>query len=169
MSEIAPGSTQNVPGQPLSRALRPVIIRSVAEAQQRSSSTVEAEHLLLALSREGSEPVRTVLAAAGLDPKGLDAALADERAASLRVAGVTPPPAERLSASPRVVRPRWGASSREALVRAHRVAAANRRQRSGELDLLAALLSLELGTVPRALALADIDRQGLLASARRAA
>ncbi|MGO4300770.1 Clp protease N-terminal domain-containing protein [Leifsonia sp. RAF41] len=169
MSETPDGSTQNVPGQPLSRALRPVIIRSVTEAQQRSSATVEAEHLLLALSRDGSPSVRTAFADAGLDPDGLEAALAGERAASLRVAGVTPPPAERLAAAPRVTRPRWGASAREALVRAHRTAAANRRQRSGELDLLAAILGLELGTVPRLLTLAGVDREGLLASARRAA
>lgn len=168
MSETTSGA-QNVPGQPLSRALRPVILRAVTEAQQRGSGTVEAEHLLLALSRDGSLPVRTVLADAGLGPDGLDAALAAERAASLRVAGVTQPPADRLAASPRLTRPRWGASAREALVRAHRVAAANRRQRSGELDLLAAILGLELGTVPRVLTLADVDRQGLLTSARRAA
>ncbi|MGO4537005.1 Clp protease N-terminal domain-containing protein [Leifsonia sp. 2MCAF36] len=169
MSETPPGTTQNVPGQPLSRALRPIIIRSVTEAEQRNSSLVEAEHLLVALSREGSAAVRATLADAGLAPDRLEAALADERAASLRVAGVTPPPAERLAAAPRVTRPRWGASAREALVRAHRVAAANRRQRSGELDLLAAILGLELGTVPRALSLAGVDRQALLASARRAA
>src|SRR5205823_787641 len=126
------GATQNVPGQPLSRALRPIVARSVAEATQRNASLVEAEHLLLALSREGSAAIRSTLADAGLSPDRLEAALADERTASLRVAGVTPPPAERLVAAPRVSRPRWGASAREALVRAHRVAAANRRQRSGE-------------------------------------
>jgi hypothetical protein len=141
----------------------------VTEAQQRSAVAVEAEHLLLALSREGSLPVRSVLAGGGLDPDGLEAALTAERAASLRVAGVTLPGAERLAAAPRLTRPRWGASAREALVRAHRVAAADRRQRSGELDLLAAILGLELGTVPRLLTLAGVDRPGLLASARRAA
>jgi len=169
MSDIPSGSTQNLPGQPLSRALRPVVVRSIAEAQQRNAALVEAEHLLLALSRVGSPPVRTVLADAGLDPDGVEAALAGERAASLGVAGVTPPPADRLAAAPRITRPRWGASAREALTRAHRVASANHRQRMGELDLLAALLALELGTVPRALSLAGVDRQSLLASARRAA
>lgn len=169
MSEIPPGSSQNLPGQPLSRALRPVIVRSVAEAQHRSASAVEAEHLLLALSRDGSPAVRSVLAGAGLDPEGVEAALAAERAASLRVAGVTPPSADRLVAAPRVARPRWGASAREALVRAHRASAAHHRQRMAELDLLAGLLGLELGTLPRALTLAGVDRQALLATARRAA
>src|SRR4051812_46384901 len=109
MSEIPTGSTQNMPGQPLSRALRPVIVRSVAEAQQRNAAQVEAEHLLLALSRVGSPQVRTALADAGLDPEGVEAALAGERAVSLGVAGVTPPPADRLAAAPRIARPRWSA------------------------------------------------------------
>jgi ATP-dependent Clp protease ATP-binding subunit ClpA len=169
MSDIPAGSSQNLPGQPLSRALRPVIVRSVAEAQRRNAAAVEAEHLLLALSREGTPAVRGALADAGLDPDGVEAALASERAASLAVAGVTPPPAERLAAAPRVARPRWGASAKDALVRAHRVSSAQHRQRMAELDLLTALLGLELGTVPRALTLAGIDRAGLLAAARRAA
>lgn len=169
MSEIPPGSTQNLPGQPLSRALRPVIVRSIAEAQQRNALVVEAEHLLLALSRVGTPAIRSVLAGAGLDPSGLEDALTAERAAGLRAAGVTPPPAERLVAAPRVARPRWGASAKEALTRAHRVASAHRRQRMGELDLLTALLGLELGTVPRALSLAGVDRSALLDSAQSAA
>jgi ATP-dependent Clp protease ATP-binding subunit ClpA len=168
MSEIPPGTANNAPGQPLSRQLRGVVIQSVVEAQHRSAPLVEAEHLLLALSREGTEPVRTALGAAGLDPSGVEAALAAERAASLRVAGVTPPTDGSLVASPRVARPRWGASAKEALNRAHRVAQANRRQRMAEADLLTALFGLELGTVPRALTLAGVDRPAILAAARRA-
>ncbi|ANF31236.1 hypothetical protein A0130_05740 [Leifsonia xyli] len=169
MSDIPAGSSQNLPGQPLSRALRPVIVRSVVEAQQRGAAAVEAEHLLLALSRDGSTAVRAALADAGLSPDEVEAALTAERTASLAVAGVTAPAADRLAAAPRVSRPRWGASAREALVRAHRVSSAHHRQRMAELDLLAALLRLELGTVPRALTLAGIDRPGLLDAARRAA
>jgi len=159
----------DLPGQPVSRALRPVVIRAIAEAQRRNAPLVEAEHLLLALSTEGDAPVRTALAEAGLDPDGLAAVLAAERAASLRVVGVTPPSEDRLAAAPRVTRPRWGASAKEALVRAHRVTVANRRQRAAEVDLLSALFGLELGTVPRALALAGVDRNAVVARALRAA
>ncbi|MGO4593232.1 Clp protease N-terminal domain-containing protein [Leifsonia sp. 2TAF2] len=169
MSDIHHGGNANLPGQPLSRALRQLVVRSITEAQLRNAGLVEAEHLLLALSREGSAPIRSALEGAGLDPDGLGTALDAERAASLRVAGVTPVPAERLAASPRVIRPRWGASFKDALARAHRVGTANRHQRMGELDLLAALLGLELGTVPRALTLAGVDRQAVLSAARRAA
>jgi hypothetical protein len=38
-----------------------------------------------------------------------------------------------------------------------------------ELDLLTALLGLELGTVPRALTIADVDRAAVLAAAAAAA
>ncbi|MFP3465957.1 Clp protease N-terminal domain-containing protein [Leifsonia sp. SIMBA_070] len=169
MSETNAALPADPPGQPLSRALRPIIIRAVAEAQQRSSALVEAEHLLLALARDGAPQVRAALAGAGLDPDGLTAALAAERAASLRVAGVTPPPAERLAAAPRIARPRWGASAREALVRAHRVAAHGHRHSSGEVDLLIAVVNLDLGTVPRALTMAGVDRNALIAAVGRAA
>ncbi|MGN6426030.1 MAG: Clp protease N-terminal domain-containing protein [Leifsonia sp.] len=169
MSETTPGTANNAPGQPLSRALRELIVRAVAEAQHRNAPLVEAEHLLLALTMADDSPVRAVLADAGLDTAGVDAALSAERAASLRVAGVEPLPASRLVASPRVARPRWGASAKDALVRAHKAAAAQRRQRSAEIDLLAGLFALELGTVPRALTLAGVDRPALLAAARRAA
>lgn len=162
MSETA----DNTPGQPLSTAVRGVVIASVAEAQRRNSTLVEAEHLLLALSRGGSGPIREALAAAGLDPAGLEAAFRAEREVGLRVAGVEPPGEERLISSPRVARPRWGASAKEALARAHRVASANRRQRSGEADLLTAILGLELGTVPRALTLAGVDRPAVVAAVR---
>ncbi|WP_285116053.1 Clp protease N-terminal domain-containing protein [Leifsonia sp. fls2-241-R2A-40a] len=169
MSDIHHNGTANVPGQPLSRALRALVVRSITEAQLRNSTLVEAEHVLLALSREGSAPIRSALAGAGLDPDGLGAALDGERAASLRVAGVTPAPAERLTAATRVARPRWGASFKEALTRAHRVGTANHRQRTTELDLLTALMGLELGTLPRALTIAGVDRPAVLASARHAA
>ncbi|MFF1878570.1 Clp protease N-terminal domain-containing protein [Leifsonia sp. NPDC058230] len=151
--------------RPLSRALRSVVIRSITEAQQRSAALVEAEHLLLALSLEKGTSAAAALDAAGLDHAGIEAVLRAERDASLRVAGVEPIPEERLQAAPRVTRPRWGTSARDVLVRAHRAATATRRGRTAETDLLAAILGLDLGTVPRALDLAGVDRAAILAHA----
>jgi ATP-dependent Clp protease ATP-binding subunit ClpA len=169
MSET-PRNVPNVPGgQPFSRDLRAVVVQSITEAQRRNSALVEAEHLLLALSRQGSAPIRDALAAAGLDPAGVERSLDAERDASLRTAGVTLPPPERLAASPRVDRPRWGASFKEALTRAHRLATGNRHARMSEVDVLAGIFALELGTVPRAMALAAVDRRAVLERARRAA
>ena len=166
MSENAAPSAVPAPEQPMSRAVRDTVVRSIAEAQKRNAPLVEAEHLLLALSLADAPAVR-VLEQAGLDHAGVEAALRAERDAALRAAGVDPVAPERLAASPRAARPRWGTSARDALVRAHRVASAHRRSRMTHADLLAALAELELGTVPRALELAGVDRTAMRAAALR--
>ena len=50
---------------------------------------------------------------------------------------------------------------------AHKLAAATAARRTAETDLLAAILRLDLGTVPRALDLAGVDRAAILASRGR--
>jgi ATP-dependent Clp protease ATP-binding subunit ClpA len=156
-----------VRGQRLSRAFRALIVAAIDEARRRNTALVEAEHLLLALTVDADAPTRTVLLRAGLDHDGVEAALRAERAAGLRAAGVDPVPEERLLASPRVGRPRWGTSAREVLVRAHRVSVLRGRAASTTPgDVLAALAGLELGTVPRALELAGVDRSALAEAAR---
>ena len=149
----------------VSRALRGVIIDAVAEAQRRGAPAVEAEHLLLALSLDTTTPIARGLASVGLDHAGIERALRAERDAALEAAGVAPIPEDRLAAAPRPARPRWGASAREALVGAHRIAARTHRARTAEHDLLDALLRLQLGTVPRAIAIAGIDRQAIIDAA----
>ncbi|MEO7015965.1 MAG: hypothetical protein ABI130_00500, partial [Leifsonia sp.] len=104
------------------------------------------------------------LDAAGLDHAGIEAALRAERSASLQAAGVAPIPEDLLAAMPRLGRPRWGTSAREVLGRAHREAVRSHNH-TAETDLLTAILGLELGTVPRALALAGVDRAAIVAHA----
>lgn len=159
----------------LSRSLRATVTRAVEEARRRGASLVEAEHLLLALAAARGTSAQRTLAASGLDHAGIEAALRAERDASLRAAGVEPVPEERLTAAPRIARPRWGASARDALVRAHQIAGRghgrdrDRDGRTAEADLLAGILTIELGTVPRAIAIAGIDRAALLAEVLRPA
>lgn len=148
----------------MSRALRATVIRAVEEARIRRAPLVEAEHLLLALSLEAGSPAAGALDAAGLDHAGIEAALQTERSASLQAAGVAPIPEDRLAATPRLSRPRWGTSARDALVRAHREALRS-HNRTADTDLLVSILGLELGTVPRALALAGVDRAAIVAHA----
>jgi ATP-dependent Clp protease ATP-binding subunit ClpA len=124
------------------------------------SPTIEAEHLLLALA--DCEPV---LADAGLDHDGVLAALEAERDRSLLAVGISAadfdlPPAP-------LTRPRMAASSKVALARAVRVAAARSDKRIAGGHILLGVLSAEAGTVPRALEIAGIDRNAL--SARAAA
>lgn len=158
-------------GQGLPRALRETVACAVAEAQRRGSALVEAEHLLLALSLDRGTAAQEALAEAGLDHDGIERALRSEREASLRSAGVDPVPEELLLASPRQSRPRWGASTREVLMRMHRASGRERGRdrarprRFAHTELLAAILGLELGTVPRALALAGVDPEAVVAAA----
>ena len=167
MSSLPPGTANHAPGQPLSTALRRIVLDAVTEAQRRNAALVEAEHLLLALTAADDSPARRVLSEAGLDTAGVESALAQERARSLRAVGCDPDAVEPVITAPRVTRPRWGASAKDALIRANRAAGAQRRQRSTDIDLLVGLFALELGTLPRALELAGTDCQGIVATALR--
>jgi ATP-dependent Clp protease ATP-binding subunit ClpA len=144
---------------------------AAVEAQRRGLDVAEAEHLLLALAAESLNPAGRLLAEVGLDHAGVTAALRTERERSLQVAGVDPAAAVGITAT-RLPPPRarWGASIREAFKRGSEEArSSGRRDRRGwrQTDLLIGLLKLEIGTVPRALAYAGIDREALAARARQ--
>lgn len=188
--------TEALPGGP---ALRMVLMAARSEAERAGSRDVQAEHVLLALADQAASAAGTVLAAAGLDRPGVLAALQRERERSLAAIGMAPPERDRLGATRLPSTPGWGASTREALVAAHKAQRAalhtgqsgrragrdQRPERGGHadhrgtrgghrsrggadaIDLLIGVLAAELGTVPRALALAGIDRASLLESARQ--
>lgn len=63
--------------------------------------------------------------------------------------------------------PRFAPSAKRALERAARVAAARGDRHIGASHLLVGILRAELGTVPRALAAAEVDRVDLLGRAER--
>ncbi len=153
----------------LSREVRVVVQRAAdQEAAALGSRTVEAEHLLLALGAGPSEQVAALLDDEGLDRDGLIAALERESERSLAAVGVEigdyAPAA--LSLRP-PLRPRFAASAKRALERTLPVAAARGDRRVGAAHLLVGVLLAELGTVPRALSAAGVDRAELLARAER--
>jgi ATP-dependent Clp protease ATP-binding subunit ClpA len=136
------------------RDARQVVKAAETEAGRLGSPTIEAEHLLLALADR-----QPVLSDFGLDHEGVLAALESERERSLRAVGISAsdfdlPPAP-------LTRPRFAASSKLALERAVRAAAARSDKRIVGGHLLLGVLAAEAGTVPRALAAAGIDRQEL--------
>lgn len=139
------------------------------EATALGSPTVEAEHLLLALAAEPETPAGRVLADAGLDHDGVRAALEREAERSLAAVGVAlggfelPEPA----AAPRAVSPRFATSSKRALERALRAAVARGDRRITATHLLLGILRAELGTVPRALDAAGVDRIALVTRAEQ--
>ncbi|SHG81080.1 Clp protease N-terminal domain-containing protein [Streptoalloteichus hindustanus] len=136
--------------------LRRVVVRGEREARDDGSATVEAHHLLLAVAEDPEVSTREVLASVGLDRRAVRAALDREFEHSLNAAGVS----LRSFALPRpsgdVGRPKLGASAKLALERG--VAAAGRKKDLRPAHVLLGILQAEVGTVPRALALADIDR-----------
>jgi ATP-dependent Clp protease ATP-binding subunit ClpA len=144
--------------------LKAVIIRSIEEAARRGAAKVEAEHLLLSIAASG-DVAAGALADAGLDYAGVEAALRGERERALRAAGIEPVAEERLHATGNS-RPGWGASIREALNRGNFKARRDRsragRERLAVADALIGVLRADLGTVPRALAYAGVDRAALI-------
>src|SRR5689334_17205739 len=112
------------------RVARAAVEAAAAEARDQRATTVEAEHLLLALSRDViGGPLADVLASAGLDHAGVLAAMEAEVARSLSVVGVVARPSDVPVATGPAPEPRFGASAKLALQRALDAAAARGARR----------------------------------------
>lgn len=135
---------------------RTAVEAALEEARAAGSSTVEAEHLLLALARRP----HPALQRAGLDAEAVTEALSAETAASLAAVGVDWDVAPRA----RTGQPRFAASAKLALERALPVAFERKDHRLTSDHVLLGVLEAEVGTVPRALELAGVDRAGLRAA-----
>jgi hypothetical protein len=125
--------------------------------------------MLLALASDRDGDASKLLNESGLDHGRLASALQEERRRTLAFAGMNAPSNELVEATALESSLTFGTSAKTALKRAlmgsrgdHR-----RRPRLRGADLLAGILQAELGTVPRALAIAGVDRAALLASTRR--
>lgn len=128
------------------------------------SPTVEAEHLLLALSEAQATVAHKALAEAGLDWHGMREALAGENERSLAAVGISIAAFDLPPVAGADARPQWATSAKVALERSLTVAAARNDSRIASDHILLGILQARLGTVPRALEVAGIDR---LAFARR--
>jgi ATP-dependent Clp protease ATP-binding subunit ClpA len=136
---------------------RMVVGDAVDIARDLGASNVEAEHLLLAVTR-GSGPVAQALASVGLDFDGLSQALVTETTRSLAAVGVT---ADAVAFSPYVERPKFGTSAKLVLERALRAGIAEDDKRISSKHIVLGALRAPTGTVPRALECADVDRAAL--------
>jgi ATP-dependent Clp protease ATP-binding subunit ClpA len=137
---------------------RSVVKAAHTQARGLGSPTIEAEHLLLALASR--VPVVPALADAGLDHDAVLAALDTARERTLQAVGIAGGDFD-LSPAPVTQRPRLAASARTALERAVNLAAARSDRRIRAEHVLLGVLGAEAGTVPRALAAADVDVAGL--------
>jgi ATP-dependent Clp protease ATP-binding subunit ClpA len=144
-----------------------LVLQFEVEAKRDGSKCIEAEHMLLALAINPDSDAARLLNESGLDHQRLAAALHEERRRTLAFAGMNAPDKKLVEATELDSSPSLGTSAKAALRRAligshhHR-----RRARLRSTDLLAGILQAELGTVPRALAIAGIDRAALVARAR---
>jgi ATP-dependent Clp protease ATP-binding subunit ClpA len=148
-----------------------VVVRAAEEeAGATGSPTLEAEHLLLALTSRRGDPATELLARSGLDHEGILAALDRETERSLAAVGVAAGDfalADTQIVPRRTGKPRFAASAKRSLERAVRVAAARGDRRITSAHLLLGILRAEAGTVPRALAAVGVDRFALAGEAER--
>jgi ATP-dependent Clp protease ATP-binding subunit ClpA len=144
--------------------LKTVLDRAEIEARSDGSATVEAQHLLLAIAADPDTLTGRVLASVGLDCRAIREALHREFEHSLSAAGVSVPASDLVPATPDRQRvPHLAASIQLVLERGVKSAG---RQDLQPLHLLLGILQAEVGTVPRALQLAGIDRAYLIARVR---
>jgi ATP-dependent Clp protease ATP-binding subunit ClpA len=139
----------------------------VVEAKKDGAKFIEAEHILLALSVNADSDAAKLLNEFGLDHERLASALLEERRQTLAVVGMQITDTNTVEATDIDGSPPLGTSAKAAFKRALIGASHDRRRaRLRGTDLLAGVLEAELGTVPRALAIAGIDRASLLSRAR---
>ncbi|HEY6889971.1 MAG TPA: Clp protease N-terminal domain-containing protein [Solirubrobacter sp.] len=138
---------------------RTVVTDAVDIARDLGASSVEAEHLLLAITR-GNGPVAHELERVGLDFDGLCAALVAETTRSLAAVGVS---ADAVAFTPYVERPKLATSAKLVLERSLRAAIAEGDKRISSKHLALGALRAPTGTVPRALQCADVDKVELTA------
>ena len=143
------------------REARTAVQDAEAEARELGSPAIEAEHLLLALTRQDpSTAVARALAEAGLDHERVSEALEAERERSLAAVGISIHDFELPAPHP-AAKPRMAATAKNALELALRISLERADRRIGGAHILLALLRAEAGTVPRALAEAGVDRHEL--------
>jgi ATP-dependent Clp protease ATP-binding subunit ClpA len=139
------------------------------EAKRDGAEFIEAEHMLLALAANPNGDAAKLLKEFGLDHERLAAALHEERRQTLAFVGMKATDTKASEATELDIPPSMGTSAKVAFRRALIGSRHDRRRaRLRGIDLLAGILEAEFGTVPRALAIAGIDRAALLARARQA-
>ncbi len=138
-----------------------VVRRGQDHARASGAAAIESEHLLVALSEREDTPAHRVLADAGLTPERLRGLINQERDRSLRFAGIEPSP---IPVPPAASSLALATSAKNVLRRAVARSAQGKAKGIDSTRLLRSILDQEAGTVPRLLALADVDRAVLLAA-----
>lgn len=145
-----------------SKYVRTILDHAGEQARLDRSTTIEAQHVLLAMAAQPDTAPGQILRTIGLDPGTIREALDREIEHSLNVAGVSGSAFDLPRASGAAERVKHlGASVKHALERG--VVGIRKGKDLRPAHLLLGILRAEVGTVPRALALAGIDRPALTA------
>jgi ATP-dependent Clp protease ATP-binding subunit ClpA len=144
-----------------------VVLQFEVEAKRDGAKFIEAEHMLLALASDPDSDAARLLKESGLDHQRLASALDEERRRTLSFAGIKATDRTLIEATELDSSLSLGTSAKAAVRRALVGSRHDRRRaRLRSIDLLAGILQADLGTVPRALAIAGIDRAAVIARAR---
>lgn len=139
------------------RDARATVMAAREEALAAGHATIEAEHLLLALS------ARPDLQGLGLDRERLLYALAAEEERSLAAVGVAASESDAPMGSRRPRDPQFATSAKLVLQRAVSAAAKRGDRRLDARHVLLGVLGARHGRVPRALEIAEVDVDALRA------
>ncbi|MFD8542535.1 Clp protease N-terminal domain-containing protein [Streptomyces sp. NPDC059649] len=150
----------------IDKYLHAVIVQATREAREDGSATIEAHHLLLAVAAEYEATTHQVLNTAGLDRRAIRDALDREFEHSLQTVGVSPSAHALPRPTPAARQPKIGASAKLALERSF--ASVGRKKDLRPAHLLVGILQAQVGTVPRALALAAVDQADLVSRVQQA-
>lgn len=145
------------------------ITRACDVAAAGGFESVEADHLLVALTQQADEPTARALQALGMTERAVRTALDDDYAGALGVVGVSGTLATRpkLPKGPAAAaRPKWGQSATLVLGRALQAAADRGQRRVGDRHLLIALSQAEAGVIPRVLATLNVNAADIEAALR---
>ena len=153
------------------RTIKHLLTDAERIAREMGEEEPGAEHLLLSALRLPDGSAIRALAAVGVDDERIRTALRHEQADALVAAGVPRETAEAMS-EPAPLGPGGapllygaGPSAREVFQEAGSLARASKQRLVGA-HVVAAIVRLERGTVPRVLARLGVDRQQLAAAAR---
>jgi ATP-dependent Clp protease ATP-binding subunit ClpA len=139
------------------------LLEQAAREAQGDGSTIEAQHLLLAMASQPEAETSELLNSLGLDHRAIRAALDVELKHTLNAAGVSVAASSVQHESTTNRTPQLGPSVQHALERGlGKLRAAPR-----PAHVLLGILQADVGTVPRALALAGLDRAALIVRVRQ--
>jgi ATP-dependent Clp protease ATP-binding subunit ClpA len=138
------------------KVMREIMDHGADEARADGSEKVEAQHLLLALAVFPDTAVQRILESAALDHDAIRGALDREFKQSLAAAGVSPAAFDLPQTDDSSRRVLLGTSAK--LERGFR-GDARRGKYLRPANILPGILRAQTGTVPRALALAGVDRR----------